>query len=330
MTARRLRPAVGLALTAAGAVSWALALAFLDHAARAGEKASSAVDDEGIPGDRWLSLWVHDLRWAAIIVVVCGLALTVRGSGWRKHAALVAGGLVLLVADGVFTSMRATGWSAAAGALGVASAVAAAVATRRPDAKAEDPQRHLVGYGIVAACCAPLLLTNAQSEAGRFIPAGMTAGLGIVQVLLVLAAISCAVSAMPHVPRAAVPLAAGFAAVLGTAGALAAGNTDVVFAILLGGPLVVAVLALTARPRSARSYLALAAIVAGYPFVLLVVSFTTVEPMAGALALSGDSYSADGIAAVPAGLLAGAVAGLLTVWTRSSRRPAAPVQTNRA
>ncbi|WP_433474383.1 hypothetical protein ACQPZP_37370 [Spirillospora sp. CA-142024] len=327
MTAQRVRPAFGIVLAAAGAVLWATALAFVVPAARTAENAAMAVDDaaQEIPNDRWLSLWVHDLRWAAIIVIVCGLALTACGTGHRKHAAVVAG-IVLLVADGTFTAMNATRWPAMIGALVAASAIAAAtMAAQRTDTKADGPQRHLVGYGIVAAWCAPLLLSNAMSGVGRFVPDGLAAGASAAQVLLVLAAIACAVSAMPHVPRGAVPAAAGFTIVLGTAGAFAGANGDVVWALLLGGPLVVAVLLLTSRPRSARSFLGLAIIAVGYPFAALAAFLVGMGPAMGALALSGDSYPADGVAALPGGLLAGAVAGVLTVWTRRGRRPAPPI-----
>src|SRR6266545_6051959 len=114
---RRMRWAIGFMLVAAGAALWAIAVGFVVPAARAGENAAMAMADrlQGVPDDRWLSLWVHDLRWAAIVVVVCGLALTVRGTGLRRRSVPVVCGVALLAVDGMFTWLDVTGlWAAAA------------------------------------------------------------------------------------------------------------------------------------------------------------------------------------------------------------------------
>src|SRR5262245_40507313 len=125
----RMRQPTGFALAAAGATLWAIAVAFLVPAARAGENAALAVGDDAqeIPNDRWLSLWVHDLRWAALVVVVCGLALTVRGSAVRKRIVLAGYVAALLALDGVYTWLDATGWWAAVSAPFAVSVLAAPV-----------------------------------------------------------------------------------------------------------------------------------------------------------------------------------------------------------
>jgi hypothetical protein len=322
---------IGLALAVTGAALWAVAVTVLVPAAQEGDAAAMAGPDTALDPDTTgvLAAWVHDLRWAAIVVVVCGLALTARGSAVWKPAVPAVCGMALVIADGAFDAADATGWDAAAIACSVALAiVSTAVAVLRARASMDRPRWPLTLYGVVAAWCAPLLLANLHDEESSVVPAGLPAGVGVAQALLVFAAFACAAFSVSHIPPGTVPAAAGFAAVLGAAGVLSGGNGDVIFAILLGGPLVVVVVFFTGPLRSACRYLTLvAAATVAYPFLSYVSLIVGVRPAWAALALSGDSYLAEGIGvATPGGILAGTVAGVLAVRA-TARRPVAAMST---
>ncbi|GAA2117505.1 hypothetical protein [Actinomadura alba] len=326
----RIRLVVGLALAVTGVALWAVAVTVLVPAAQKGDAAAMAGPDTVLDPDTMgvLAAWVHDLRWAAIVVVACGLALTARGSAVWKPAVPAVCGMALVIADGAFDAADATGWGAAAIACGVALAiVSTAVAVLRARESMDRPRWPLI-YGIVAAWCSPLLLTNLHDEESPVVPAGLPAGVGVAQALLVFAAFACAAFSVSHIPPRAVPAAAGFAAVLGAAGILSGGNAAVLSATLLGGPLIAVVVLLTGPPRSVRRYLTFVAIATvAYPFLVSASLIVGVGPAWAALALSGDSYLAEGVGvAMPGGILAGAVAGVLTVRARA-RRPVVAVST---
>ena len=315
---RSARSMIGLALAGAGLVLWAAVTTLVVPAARAGEEAALAVpleDSAGIPDDRWLSLWVHDLRWAAIVVVVCGLALMFgRSDGWRRLLPLVSG-VVLFLIDGVFTRVDATGWGAAGVACAVASAfVVLTVAALRTGAGPTGPEdRSLLGYAVTAAWCAPLPLANAQSEVQSFLPAGLVVGLGAAPALLVLAAFACTMFSTPRMLRAALPGALALGAVLADAGLLAARSEHAIWVMLLGGPLVAAVFLVDARWQPKHAVLTLTVSTFAYPFLALV-SIVAGTAMANlALPLAADSLPADGVAALPGGVLIGGAIGVLAV-----------------
>jgi hypothetical protein len=177
----RMRSAAGVALAVAGAALWMVAVAFVVPAARRGENAALAAanDNPDIPDDRWLSLWVHDLLWAALVIVVCGLVVAFRESAFRRRSVIVAYAVALPAIDGVFTWLDATGWWAAVAAFFAMSVISAPiVALSRTEMTREGPRRDSFGFGIAAACCAPLLLANAQSGVSRFVPRGLAIGVG--------------------------------------------------------------------------------------------------------------------------------------------------------
>jgi hypothetical protein len=303
----RTRETTGLALAIAGATLWAVALAR--------------------PAGGELVLWTHDLRWAAVVLVVAGLALITCERGKWRSAIPAACGVVLCVADALFGLAGPQGWKSAALAWGLALGLTGFARTwlqRGPASK--EPNQALAGYGIVAAWCAPLLMMNAHGHAAQpLLPAGLGTAMGLTQALLVIAAFACVAFAGPGVTRPAVVAAFVCAALLGMAGVLSTGNRQVFWATLLGGPLVAAAVFVATRPPLARWYAVLGAVTILYPVVAIGSSHLTQD----VLPAVWKGYPADGMAALPGGVVAGAIVGLVTglFQGRMAPRKTAPRKT---
>jgi hypothetical protein len=322
----RTRETAGLTLAIAGATLWAVALTILTPAARAGEKTALPR-----PGEGEILLWAHDLRWAAVVGVVAGLALITCERGQGRSAIPAACGVVLCVADVLFVRAGSHGWKSAALAWGLALVLIGFARTwllRCSGSK--EPNEALAGYGVAAAWCAPLLMMNAHGSAGRTsLPTGLATAMGLTQALLVVAAFACVASAGPRAPRLAGPAAFVCAALLGVAGALSAGHPQVFWATFLGGPLVAAAVFLAARPPLPRWYAVLIAAAVLYP-VLVIGSTRLAQDVLPAV---WKDYPPHGTAALPGGIAAGAIVGLTVglfqgrLAARGTSRAAAPRKT---
>ncbi|HEV7935380.1 MAG TPA: hypothetical protein VGP70_24080 [Actinomadura sp.] len=322
----RTRETAGLALAIAGAALWAVALTLLTPAARAREDLALAR-----PGQGEILLWAHDLRWAAVVAVVAGLALITCERGKWRSAIPAACGIALCVADTLFAMSGSQGWKSTILAWGLALVLIGFARTwLLRGSGSKEPNKSLAGYGVAAAWCAPLLMMNAHGPADRpLLPTGLGTAMGLTQALLVITAFACVASAGPRVTRPAWLAAFACAGLLGMAGALSAGHPQVFWATFLGGPLVAAAVFLAARPPLPRWYAVLIAATVLYPVVVI-----------GSTRLAQDvlpavwkDYPPHGTAALPGGIAAGAIVGLAVglflgrLAARATPRPAAPRRT---
>ncbi|GAA2435582.1 hypothetical protein GCM10010191_57810 [Actinomadura vinacea] len=325
----RARLVIALVVSAAGAALWAAEVTLVTPAALASVRRLDAnfVEAKEMAGGDVLQ-WMQGMRWVTLVVIVCGLALMVRGPGVWRQVGPAACGVAVFAADAAFAAADATGWGAAVMALAVMSAIIAIGGkVLRAGEAGEGPSQHLAGYGVLAAWCAPLPLTDASYSGVRpFLPVGLIASMGVVMLLLVLAA-TCIAFARPRTPRATVPAAVGFAtllgfaALLGTVGILNTGKEPLFGLAYLGGVPVAVVLLLAVRPRSVlRSGTVAAGITVAYPVMLFVSLFVFAPVTAAADALADDGgHLAHSLSLTPSSMATGMAAGVV-VWALLSWR----------
>ncbi|MER7442336.1 hypothetical protein [Micromonospora avicenniae] len=174
---------------------------------------------EALPGNN--AYWARDLRFATVVAVVLGLLLAGRGDGYWARPAVLLGG-VWIAADVAVDRADPTGTGptvllAAAGCAVVAAfacSAALAVRRRRDAAQAGVHRRTLTGAACVAAAVT-LVSAGIESPTDRE-PELHPAAFGTATLLLVLA-VSCALTAAPAPSRARgwLALAVGAVSVLG-------------------------------------------------------------------------------------------------------------------
>ncbi len=186
--ATRPRPAWrGWVVAGAGLALWTYALIVLT-----GVVAGGADDAKGKN-----HLWAHEIRQAAILIVVTGLVLAIAGRGSILLPALLTL-VVLWGIDSLFDSLDATGTPAAvlAFGLGVVVVFAAWLLARNLRTDETAVRRSLAGFAVFAAFCAPALALHVISAADRNSAKGLPDGFWVASLaaigLLAFAALLCA------------------------------------------------------------------------------------------------------------------------------------------
>lgn len=277
--------------------------------------------------DEWASnntYWARDLRWMALVAVVAGLVLALRGDRRRSAGAgLAVLGLigVDLVLDRLDLAGRpGAGWlSAAACAL----ILVAWLFARRGAAPDRVP---LILAASVAAATAPLAagIESPTDTEPALTPLALVTGC-----LLVAVAVACAVAAAPDRSPARLAAAGALAVVGGGAVALqriAEPGQPGLLLLLLGGFLLAGVAAVICPWRRGTTT-ASAVLVVGYPVLLLLTIMVTgfMVPVASVFTAAAGNPPVNAadtdLLLTLVGVLPGLVlGGLLAVVSRTRRR----------
>ncbi|MET3425481.1 hypothetical protein BJ973_004693 [Actinoplanes tereljensis] len=340
--------AVGASCVALAVIAWAYTVTILSPA-MPGVSATAPMPG----GDGEIYLWVAELRWGAILLAALAM-LVATADRRRALAASLVLAAALVVANGVLVRAGAAGagglqltlliggiivivaWLVARGPIesssqaGAADQVVAVPGMDGPGGGAGSvgrmARRRVVAAGVVAAACAPLLLTQGTPGVNHpFLPAGLTlttTGLAVLGVLL--AAVPAVALSRRRVPVWAAVALVVVPVVVVVAAGLAPVPVDTEdtgyasFGALAGLPLAVLVVALLRRHRERRRGRTAAVwvllVLAALPgtVLLLVASLFLGQIVPNLLfATEGRGYPADGLSIVPgAALLMAAVAAL--------------------
>lgn len=249
-------------------------------------------------------IWAHEIRQAAIVAAVAGLALLLAGRGPIVFPAVLAV-VVLIAADSAFDTVDAvdvrSGVLAFVLGAGVLYGAWALSRAFRTIPSRDEVRRSLAGFAVLAATCAPAVAFHVPDFESRlpgsfWITSGMAVG------LLTIVAHTLALVSREHPIRTvvAVPLVLVLGGIVGYASTL-----HLLFAFA-AAPLMVATIWLMRPARSVwkRAAIMLAALVAAMPlgYVQLYASLMVGESL---MAAAGYSFPADGLPFLPGSILVG-------------------------
>jgi len=305
------RPRLALAIPALALALWAFGLTGVTGAL------NSVNDDVGEH-----HIWAHEIRQAAIVAAVAGLALVLAGRGPVVFPAVLAF-VVLIAADSVFDSVDAVDVRSGVLAFVLGAGVLYGAWTLSRASRAIPPRadvrRSLAGFAVLAATCAPAVAFHVPVFESR-LPASFWITSGMAVGLLTIVAHTLALMSREHPIRrvVAVPLVLVIGGVVGYASTL---HPLVAFA---AAPLTVATIWLI-RPAGSvprRAAMMLAALVAAIPlgYVQLYASLMVGESL---MAAAGYSFPVDGLPFLPGSILVGIPISVV-VSARVVPRPASP------
>ncbi len=213
------------------------------------------------------SYWARDLRWAAILAVLGVVVVLSRGDGRRCAYALV-GALVCVGAEVAFDRAN-PGPSVLVPTVLIACllvTVAVVAVYRRPGV----PGRRLLTVAGAACATTAMAVASLESPTGHaaIVPARL-----VLLAVLIIVAMSCALTAAPTPGRAPAALAVGAGAV-----ALAAAGSHPV-PLLLATVVLLAGVWLLSRswPGPRRAAAGIAAIVVAYPILAFTCTLVTID-----------------------------------------------------
>ena len=186
-----------------GSLAWALAATSMTAVHAAEARALGPGHTAEMPGEDELALVAHDARLAAMIVVACGLAVTVAALPPRSAAPGWLGGMAAMVIANAALGRVVDGGSVllAAGGLilvtGAAGGVAGLVAARRHNAQEADADKHslLVMASVLAAGTLPMLFLQGMGSPRyvEWVPADLATSNLVTAMALAVAAVAAAV-----------------------------------------------------------------------------------------------------------------------------------------
>ncbi|WP_117211408.1 hypothetical protein [Allorhizocola rhizosphaerae] len=296
------RPALrGWVIAGAGLALWVYALTVLTGAL------NDFTDEMGEH-----HLWAHEIRQAAILVMVTGLALAIAGRGAIVLPGVLALGTLWAI-DSVFDARDAANANAALLAAGLGAIVLYGAWQLARLFRTDEiaVRRSLAGFAVLGASCAPAVAYHWPTWNTR-LPDGFFVASAVVVGLLVLAALVCA-SAVRGRPM--------WIAAVVVAAVAGAGSVTPFFAAA-GVPLaVIAVWFMVPRRSVGRRVLVMvAALVAAIPVGLT--QMYSSFPFADALmAAAGYSFPVDGVPFLPGAILVGTVAAIIIASRVVPREP---------
>lgn len=198
---------VGAVVICLGSIAWALAATSMAAVQAAEARALGPGHTAEMPGEDELALVAHDARLAAMIVVACGLAVTVAALPRRSALSGWLGGVVALVIANATLGRVVDGGSVVLAAAGLVVVSCAAVAVsvwvveRRDRARdtgvyAGGPgQLFLVVAGVLAAGTLPVLVLQGMGSQRYvdWVPADLATANVVTAVGLAVATVAAAV-----------------------------------------------------------------------------------------------------------------------------------------
>jgi hypothetical protein len=267
-------------------------------------------------------IWAHEIRQAAIVAAVAGLALLLAGRGPVVFPAALAF-VALAAADSVFDTIDAVNvqsgvlaFALGAGVLYGAWGLSRALRNIPPQ---DAVRRSLAGFAVLAAACAPAVAFHVP-DFGTLLPGSFWIASGIAVALLTIVAQILALMSREHPIRTvvAVPLVLALGGIAGYASTL-----HPLFAFA-AAPLTVATIWLMRPAKSVwkRAAVMLAALVAAIPlgYAQLYASLMFGEIL---MVAAGYSFPVDGLPFLPGSILVGILLSVV-VSTKVVPRPASP------